>query len=270
MQGCWRKLTTHVFRCSSSPFKLIQYAIGVPPDPLVLPLWTVVPEQSARPDTITHANEIIITFTQDWNRTFLYISSEKPPPSFNLPPQSCFHARRQSGRSACFICGIWEWPHKSFCLTKAGVTLLAQLSCHVASELMRFYSVWASFLRPDHSGQCGLMQLCWAWNLGCCVFLLLQDKKCFQILLWLALEAQTEALVDILLALCCVFSIFRSTEALRQPAFRLDLQQAPSHSSSFFFKFFFYERHCSIMINTGHAVLSPFSSEILRTGKPWN
>lgn len=62
------------------------------------------------------------------------------------------------------------------------------------------------------------------------MFLLLKDKNCFQILLWLALEAQTEALVDIVLALCCVFSIFRCIEAHRQPAFRLDLQQALSDS----------------------------------------
>lgn len=101
---------------------------------LVLRLCTPAPEQSARPDTITHANEIIITFTQDWNRTFLNVSLLRNP---HLQPQNCFHARRQSGWRASVICGIWEWPHKTCRLTKVGLTLLVVLSCYVASGLMR-------------------------------------------------------------------------------------------------------------------------------------
>lgn len=104
---------------------------------LVLQLCTLVPEQSARPDTITHANEIIITFTQDWNRTFLNISLLRNPSSFHLQPQKCLHARRQSGWRGDVICGIWEWPHKTCHLTKLGLTLLVVLSCYVASEHLR-------------------------------------------------------------------------------------------------------------------------------------
>lgn len=151
-----------------SPINVL-HAAGFPPAPLV---WALVPEQSARPDTITHANKL---------SKHLFKTSEK---RFHPQPQNRSHARRQSASRAGVINSKREWPHTTCRPTRLGRALLAVLSCYPASWVdvclaLAGFLLYASFQRPDHSGQCGLMQLCWVWNLGRCMFLLLQDKKVF-------------------------------------------------------------------------------------------
>lgn len=221
-----------------SPINVL-HAAGFPPAPLV---WALVPEQSARPDTITHANKL---------SKHLFKTSEK---RFHPQPQNRSHARKQSASRAGVINSKREWPHTTCRPTRLGRALLAVLSCYpgfwvdVCLALAGFL-LYASFQRPDHSGQCGLMQLCWVWNLGRCMFLLLQDKKVFpDIALAGARKPKLRLWWIFFWPLCCVFSSFRSAGAHSQPAFRARF--TPSHS--FIWKTLFMTTELE------HTVLSKF------------